>query len=184
MSEIAKHVTPGTLTAVKYHANSRMVSNDTAQDLQRFDIVLTTYGELQRSYPTPDPPINLVSEDEKTAWWKKHYEENVGILHKIYWRRICLDEAQAIKNHRSKTSIAARALLGKYRWAITGTPLYNAIAEFYPYFQFLKVLHTGNMETFRHNFMDGPGDVPLGRLHSYLRTIMIRRTHGKLHNPF
>ena len=84
--------------------------------------------------------------------------------------------AQAIKNHTSKTSIAIRALSGKYRWAISGTPVQNNLLEFFPFFSFLKVPHTGNFETFKNNFGGRNGTSDL-RLQTLLRQIMIRRTH-------
>jgi len=49
-----------------------------------------------------------------------------------------LDEAQAIKNHKSLTSLACRALSAKHNWAISGTPLLNGIEEFYSLFKFIK----------------------------------------------
>lgn len=64
-----------------------------------------------KSYPRQEPPLNLQTAEEKSAWWKEFYEENRGDLHRIVWHRIVLDEAQAIKNHASATSNAARALV-------------------------------------------------------------------------
>ncbi len=84
--------------------------------------------------------------------------------------------AQAIKNHSSKTSVAVRSLSGKYRWAISGTPIQNNLEEFFPFFSFLKVPNTGSLETFKNNFA-GRNTTTNLRLQTLLRQIMIRRTH-------
>lgn len=124
MSEISRHVETGVIgDIVKYHGTSRLVSNNPERVLRKFHIILTTYEEVRKSYPNCDPPLHLVSEQAKSEWWRKHYDKNVGTLHKIKFRRIVLDEAQVIKNHSSKTSIAVRSLMGHYRWAISGVSL-------------------------------------------------------------
>jgi len=86
-------------------------------------------------------------------------------------------EAQAIKNHLSQTSIACRALMARFRWAISGTPIQNSLEELFPYFKFLRVKHTGSMAIFRNNFCLKDSDVCNKRLHSMLEGMMIRRTH-------
>lgn len=41
----------------------------------------------------------------------------------VRWLRVVLDEAHAVKNHKSRTAQAAVALRAERRWAVTGTPL-------------------------------------------------------------
>ncbi|KAK5274505.1 hypothetical protein LTR99_004787 [Exophiala xenobiotica] len=181
MVEMDKHVKDNALGRIlRYHRDSRLISNDVVSDLQAYDVIVTTYGEVQRSYPMTDPPKHLSSEVKKNEWWKNFYLEHCGPLHKIKFHRIVLDEAHAIKNHTSKTSVAVRALTGTFRWAITGTPIMNYIEELYPYFSFLKVPHTGDYPTFCHNYCDNRSTrepVDMGRIHNILRAIMLRRTH-------
>lgn len=64
-----------------------------------------------KSYPRQEPPLGLQTAEEKSAWWREFFEEHRGVLHRIVWHRIVLDEAQAIKNHTSATSNAVRALV-------------------------------------------------------------------------
>jgi SNF2 family DNA or RNA helicase len=98
MLELDKHVEPGKLARViRYHSGARLHSSDPVADLKEYDIILTTYGEIQRSYPACEPPKHLVSEERKNAWWEKFYKENVGPLHRIKYLRIVLDEAR--KSH-------------------------------------------------------------------------------------
>lgn len=77
--------------------------------------------------------------------------------------------------------MAVRALTGTFRWAITGTPILNYIEELFPYFSFLKVPHTGDYPTFRHNYCQNRSckePVNMSRIHNILRAIMLRRTHA------
>ncbi|KAK5059947.1 hypothetical protein LTR84_009830 [Exophiala bonariae] len=182
MMELEKHVAPGYLARIiRYHSGARLLSNDPVADLREYDIILTTYSEIQKSYPACEPPKHLVTEEGKNAWWEMFYRENVGPLHRIKYLRIVLDEAHQIKNPTSKTSIAVRALTGTFRWAITGTPILNYIEELFPYFSFLKVPHTGDYPTFLHNYCHnrkGRDPVNMGRIHNILRAIMLRRTHA------
>lgn len=87
------------------------------------DVILTTYGEVVRSYPNCQLPEDLKDPVAKEAWWLKEWEEQCDLLHKVRFYRVILDEAQVIKNHMSQTSIACRALMARHRWAISG--MYN-----------------------------------------------------------
>ena len=62
---------------------------------------------------------------------------------------------------------------------MSGTPIQNGVWEFYPYFSFLQVKHTGNYKTFKKNFCDKKRPVTMERLHEVLRMFMIRRTHAE-----
>ncbi|OCT44627.1 DNA repair helicase rad5,16 [Cladophialophora carrionii] len=182
MQEMDTHVKGNSLGRIlRYHSGSRLQSNNVVADLMEYDVILTTYGEVQKSYPLCEPPKHLASEEKKNEWWKKYYHDNVGPLHRIKFHRIVLDEAHHIKNHASKTSIAVRALTGNFKWCITGTPILNFIEELYPYFAFLKVPHTGTYQTFCHNYANNRTSsrepVQMGRIHNILRAIMLRRTH-------
>jgi SNF2 family DNA or RNA helicase len=182
MQEMEKHVKDQNLGRIlSYHSGSRLESNSVISDLMEYDVILTTYGEVQKSYPVCDPPKHLASEEGKNEWWRRYYQENVGPLHRIKFHRVVLDEAHHIKNHKSKTSIAVRALTGTYKWCITGTPILNHVEEFFPYFSFLRVPHTGDFATFSHNYCSNRAHprepIGLGRLHNMLRSIMLRRTH-------
>ena len=181
IDEIEKHFQPGIFGRVlRYHSGAKLFSNDPLGDLKTYDIILTTYSEVRQSYPVYRPPMHLVTEAAKNAWWAEHFRKTVGPLHSIRFRRIVCDEAQAMKNHMSLTSIAVRALHGHYKWIISGTPIQNYIEELYPYFNFLKVPHTGDFTTFVNNYCESRSDrslVNMDRINNILRAIMLRRTH-------
>ena len=54
---------------------------------------------------------------------RKDYEEYKGIVFDF----IVLDEAQYIKNQKTKNAIAVKSLEGKQRYALTGTPIENSL---------------------------------------------------------
>ena len=181
MDEIDQHFEPGVMGRVlRYHSGARLHSNDPVSDLKSYDIILTTYAEVRQSYPVYKPPMHLVSEEAKNKWWKEFYREKVGYLHQIKFFRVVLDEAQAIKNYQSLTSIACRQLIAHYRWIISGTPVQNYVDELYSYFSFLRVPHTGDFSTFSHNYLDSRtsySTVNTEKLSKMLQAIMLRRTH-------
>lgn len=117
---------------------AQLRSNQEIEELMECDIVLTTYTQVQKSYPKAEIPAEYTTAEQKNEWWKKHWEAERGILHRIKWFRIVLDESQAIKNHKSLTARACIALSAKHHWAISGTPLQNGIDEFYSIFKFIR----------------------------------------------
>ncbi|KAJ9628043.1 hypothetical protein H2203_003265 [Taxawa tesnikishii (nom. ined.)] len=148
--------------------NSKIKSGNPEKLLMSQDIVLTTWYELNK---------------KKDEWWAKHYEENKGILHRVPWFRVVLDEAHQIKNHRSRASLSSRALNGKHFWAITGTPILNSVKEMYPYFKLIREPHAGDYKIFKENFCSKDDPRAMEKLHVFLQKFMIRRTHlDKLFN--
>ena len=61
-----------------------------------------------------------------------------SLLHSVKWFRIVLDEAHCIKDRRSNTSKAVFALQSHHKWALSGTPLQNRVAELYSQIRFLQ----------------------------------------------
>lgn len=179
-SELRKHSMPGVFPKMlKYHGKefSRIYGRSAEGEIQKADVVFTSYQEVLKSYPKYRPPKEIVLSEKKREWWTEEYERNRDILHRVHFHRIVLDEAQIIKNHLSQISIACRGLMGKHRWAISGTPIQNRVDEFFPFFKFLRVPHTGTIEVFKENFADPDNSDTTDRLHSFLKQFMIRRTH-------
>lgn len=139
MGEMEKHVDGGVLEYIKHMSGSRVEGSAALASMQRVDVVFTTYSEVLRSYPKYAPPKDIVSSEKKQEWWRDYYQREKGVLHQMHFYRVILDEAAAIKNHLSKTSVACRGLMASHRWAVTGTPIHNGVEEFYPYFRFLQM---------------------------------------------
>lgn len=65
------------------------------------------------------------------------------------WNTVILDEAQAIKNAGSRQSRAVRHLTARTRFALTGTPVENSLADLWSIFDFCSPGLLGNLETFK-----------------------------------
>jgi superfamily II DNA or RNA helicase len=63
---------------------------------------------------------------------------------------VILDEAQTIKNHRSRAHEAVSMLDSQHRLCLTGTPIENSLLELWSLFDFLMPDLLGNEATFRH----------------------------------
>ena len=60
-------------------------------------------------------------------------------LHDIGWGRVVLDEAHEIRTKKSKINISLNALSTKYRWVLTGTPVFNNMKDFIALCGFLGI---------------------------------------------
>ena len=65
------------------------------------------------------------------------FRRDVEVLSAQKWRTVILDEAQNIKNFKSKTALLVKELQSEQRWALSGTPLENHLSELWSIFDFL-----------------------------------------------
>ena len=65
---------------------------------------------------------------------------------------IVLDEAQYIKNQTTKNAKVVKELKGTHRFALTGTPIENSLAELWSIFDFLMPNYLFNYNYFKENF--------------------------------
>jgi hypothetical protein len=87
MNEINKHIEPGALgEVIVYRSGTRLMSADPVRTLSNMDVVITTYQEVLRSWPSCDAPLHLVSEEAKQLWW------NQRKLHRFF--KTCVDPLQ------------------------------------------------------------------------------------------
>ena len=96
------------------------------------------------------------------------------------WRGLVLDEAQFIKNHRSRTHQVARRIGAPFTLAITGTPLENSLSDLWSMFSLVAPGLFPRLEGFNEIYRkpvekNGKTDV-LGRLRARIRPFMLRRT--------
>ncbi|XP_044714562.1 putative ATP-dependent helicase [Hirsutella rhossiliensis] len=131
-----------------YHNTKAMTD-----DLLRYDVVLTTYGtiaqELKRleKFMEDNADRNIDLNDRANAL-------KFPLLHptKAVFHRVVLDEAQCIKNRKTKTAKACHALKSTYRWCLTGTPMMNGVLELFSLVQFLHIKPYCVWENFRQAF--------------------------------
>ncbi len=124
---------------------------------QETDVLLTTYGILRR-------------QAEEFA--------------RIHWNYIILDEAQAIKNHKSQIATAVCSLQGTHRLSLTGTPIENNLLELWSHMEFLNPALLGSREQFsaqlaaRHEPTPGKegGGGNLQKLQRLVFPFILRRT--------
>ncbi|RDL37275.1 uncharacterized protein BP5553_04708 [Venustampulla echinocandica] len=192
-SEIEKHA-HDTLPRVMIYKASEKIQRIRITDC---NVVLATWKELSTSSPFPDkktynelrtqlrnPKSKSKPEDDESTpieEWIAGHPERRGQLHEIHWYRIIFDESHHIKNHLSRQSLAACSLKGKYRWALSGTPIMNRLEEFYAYFRFLNNLSLApSYRSFKRKFCgqnEGTANDPLDTL---LAKSMLRRTTADL----
>ncbi|MEI7665613.1 MAG: DEAD/DEAH box helicase [Synechococcaceae cyanobacterium ELA263] len=117
---------------VREHYGPRRPSTEAKlkQALEGVDLVLTSYGLLQR---------------------------DSELLETIDWQGVVIDEAQAIKNPAAKQSQAARDLgrpgkKGRFRIALTGTPVENRVSELWALMDFLNPRVLGEEAFFRQRY--------------------------------
>ena len=95
-----------------------------------------------------------------------------------------LDEAQAIKNSRSQTHRAVRALEAKHRLCLTGTPLENNLGEIWSLFNFLMPGFLGDRVQFGERFaqpIETSGDEDaLRALRRRVAPFILRRTKDRV----
>ncbi|UUV22650.1 DEAD/DEAH box helicase [Paenimyroides aestuarii] len=112
------------LKALAFVGSNRM---EHRKDIEKYDIVLSTYGSL----------LN-----------------DVTFLKEINFNYLILDESQAIKNPASKRYKAVRLLNAKNRLVLTGTPIENNTFDLYAQLNFVNPGLLGTMTHFRKDFSD------------------------------
>ena len=105
--EIMKFTSSLRVLCVYGHKSSREMQ---LQDILEYDVVLTSYDYLRR---------------------------DVELYEKIQFHTIIIDEAQYIKNPKTQNAICVKRLSSHQRFALTGTPIENSLAELWSIFDFL-----------------------------------------------
>ncbi len=73
-------------------------------------------------------------------------------LGQVRWSTVVLDEAQAVKNSRSKTAQAIAKLQANWMLALTGTPVENHLGELWSLFHLVSPGVFGGWDHFRRRF--------------------------------
>ncbi len=120
----AAFFTPG-LRVVVAHGATRKRGSAFARQLEQADIVISTYGTVTRD-------IEGMAEHR--------------------WNIVVCDEAQAIKNHRTKAARAVRALDARQFIALTGTPVENRLTELWSILDAANPGSLGGVTWFRDTF--------------------------------
>ncbi|MCL4557083.1 MAG: DEAD/DEAH box helicase [Deltaproteobacteria bacterium] len=77
---------------------------------------------------------------------------DIDRLSKLEWEYVVLDEAQKIKNYKTKAYRSSRLLAARHRLALTGTPIENKLTELWAIFDFLLPGYLGTQERFIRDY--------------------------------
>ncbi|KAF8589119.1 hypothetical protein K439DRAFT_1383733 [Ramaria rubella] len=135
--------TDGMLTCLIYHGSSKP---KTMKELQKCDVILTTFQTL--ALESPDHKTDKKKKKKKSQGSDDFIEtdseaekkvKKKGLLLRMSWFRVVLDEAQNIRNRNTRVSNAVTLLDTKYRWCLTGTPVTNSLVDCYAFVRFLEI---------------------------------------------
>ncbi len=105
------------------------------------------------------------------------------LLAQEVWDVVVLDEAQAIKNLGSQTARAAFELQGKFRIALSGTPVENRLEELWSAMHFANPGLLGGASDFQERY-SGPIEAgnpeAAARLRAKIRPFILRRTKAEV----
>ncbi len=122
-------------------------------EIAQADIVISTYALLSRDSQ------QLIAQD---------------------WHLLILDEAQTIKNPRSKAALCVNQLRAQQRLCLTGTPLENNLGELWSLFNFLMPGWLGDAKSFARHYrtpIEKHGNEQrLRHLKGRLKPFILRRT--------
>ncbi|MFE9427132.1 DEAD/DEAH box helicase [Kitasatospora sp. NPDC006697] len=107
------------------HGPARPTGPRLAAAVAGADLVLTSYGVLQRDAPE---------------------------LRRVAWRRVVADEAQTVKNGATAQARALRSLRARHRIALTGTPVENRLSELHAVLDFANPGLLGSAAAFRERY--------------------------------
>jgi non-specific serine/threonine protein kinase len=140
---------------MNYHGRDR--KRFRVADMKLADVVLTTYGTVQRE---------------------------IAMFEKTDFNYVILDEAQAIKNPLSENAKTARRLVCRNRLALSGTPMENSLSELWSLFTFLNPGMLGNFNGFSREFIkpiEKDRDAPRAEiLRKIIAPCILRRTKGQV----
>jgi SNF2 family DNA or RNA helicase len=102
----------------------------------------------------------------------------------VEWAGVILDEAQAVKNHHSKTHAAVRRLPAPFKLAVTGTPLENNLTELWALLSITAPGLFPDPKAFDEQYarlIERHGDAErLARLRRRIRPLITRRTKERV----
>ena len=143
----AARFAPG-LRVMVHHGAARAEADELSSAIATSDVVITTYATAVR---------------------------DVDELMAVNWRRVVLDEAQAIKNPANETSQQLRRIPARTRLALTGTPIENGLGDLWAILDFTNPSLVGTRPSFLAQ-MSGDGEAALRALNGIL---LFRRTKAE-----
>ena len=104
---------------------------------------------------------------------------DIVALREMSWRRVVLDEAQAVKNAATRAAVAVRSLPSPHRFAVTGTPVENRLGDLWSLMEFANPGLLGQASGFKQRFatpIERHGDTEAAtHLRSLTQPFVLRR---------
>ena len=122
-----------------HHGLKRSKQED---DINKYDIIITTYALLAR---------------------------DIGFLEKLTFSHLVLDEAQNIKNHKSKAHSAAKKINTTNAVALSGTPMENHLGELWAIFDVVMPNFLDSYKNFKTFYQ-----TPIEKEHDTQRSKLLR----------
>lgn len=104
------------------------------------DLVIATYPELCSAFKNVRYPKELAqaSDEDKEKFFNKSVRPKLPAIFRFKFRAVYLDEGHTIRNVNTISSTACHKLLSKYRWILTGTPMFNDPTDLYSVLDFVR----------------------------------------------
>ncbi|MDR0728017.1 MAG: DEAD/DEAH box helicase, partial [Puniceicoccales bacterium] len=140
-------------------------------------VVDVWYGEARKFFPQLSVaivgrPNGFPGASLRIASYTQLRMQRAALTH-VDWNFVVLDEAQWIKNERTKTFQACLGLKAKTRLALTGTPIENRLQDLWNLFRFLMPGFLGSWNLFQERLQKPSA---LKELRRELRPFILRRT--------
>jgi SNF2 family DNA or RNA helicase len=138
-----------------------------------------------------NPDHSFIVDDEEEDGTAPKKKRVYGPLMDMAWYRVVLDEAQYIRNARTRVSTAVThiqseirfaiprsslLLLTIFRWCLTGTPLINGLNDAYGLLRFIQHHPFGDWDRFREMVRGANDDLAAKRVQHALAGVILRRT--------
>ena len=129
--------------------------NKIKEKYEEYDILLTTYGTLRTD-------IDFYKE--------KNFDFCI------------IDEAQNIKNNKSKTTKCVKEIKANFKLALTGTPIENNILELWSIFDFIMPMYLNTEENFKEKYYKINDEEILKELTGLISPFILRRLKEEVLN--
>ena len=109
-----------------------------------------------------------------------YLKRDIEIYKTMAFHFMIIDEAQAIKNYQTKNSEAVKEIRSVSRFAITGTPIENSLADLWSIFDFCLPGYLKSYESFKNeyevNIVKNHDQEALSKLNHQIAPFILRRT--------
>ncbi|KAL7916577.1 SNF2 family N-terminal domain-containing protein [Trichoderma velutinum] len=159
--QLAEHVVQGSMEWRCHYGKNRFVDKN---ELNSVNVVLTTYHTVSAEWKTGN-----------------------SILFSVRWRRIVLDEAHYIRNGNSRMAHSICALDSVARWAVTGTPIQNRLADLATLLRFIRAHPYTDPKVFDTDisrfWKSGKDEEAVRRLKHLSACLLLRRPKATINLP-